>query len=534
MNLSQRFAALLGLFAGIFCAALVVLHWLQQQGLDRAAAATAQESRQQLSRALELHGQHLDMFSLDYSQWDELADYIKAPTPEWTDINIIPTLAKFEIDTVWICGPDGQLIYQSANATPLPALGHPSGNTSPDTPHFAHYYTQSQGQTYEIRVCPIQPSHDTQRKTRPLGWLIAARQLNSDYFASIGKTALSKITLCQNPQSCAQTAKAEKIQFTQSLPTLPGQPPLALCSEHNPTLLQIHADTDDEELLLVASHSILFIVALFLSISFWVIRPIALIKNSLTSGKLDLLTSIRTSRTEMGDLARIVRTHYAHQKALQENIDNNARLQRDLHDGVLQTIYASGMGLALTRNLVRENPDEAERRLDQAGLQLNQLIRDIRAYLNHLTPDSNPTLNLPESIHALVEWYKKLHPFDSEITISPALPADLPIQLKSELLLLLREAISNSLRHAHTDRLTIELAPTDAHHLKLTYHDDGIGFDPAKLTRQGHGLNNMKTRAHSLGGICEIISAPGKGTTITLRLPIHFSAVPFTPPPAHS
>ncbi len=525
MNLSQRFAALLGVFGGVFFGAIFVLHWLQNEELSESVSVIASTRRVQLDRALEQSRHDLSQFSLDYSLWDELVGYIAKPTPEWIAINITPSLEKFGIDKVWICEASGDLIYSASRATQpppdtVPPLAPNHLLAAPTGPIFSSYFTRLAGVLHEVHVSPIQPSADIQRKSRPLGWLIAARKCDDAYLKNISDLLGGTLSLCEQAHTCGSLITTDKILLTRKLDTLPGEAPAEFHYDYFPHELQHHMEADNKELMLLAGHGIFLIIALSFSVHFWVIRPLTLIKSSLTQANPELLIPIRSTRSEIGDLARIVRTHYAHQKALQENIDNNARLQRDLHDGVLQTIYAAGMGLALSRNLIRENPDEAERRLDQSGLQLNQLIRDIRAYLSHLTPDAHPALSLADSIHALIDWYKKLHPFEADLHLSPDLPLNIPIQIKSEILLLLREAISNSLRHAHTDRIIINLHPFAPHHLQLIFRDDGIGFDPTRLTHQGHGLNNMKTRAQELGGTCQIVSARGQGTTLTLTFPL--------------
>jgi signal transduction histidine kinase len=89
---------------------------------------------------------------------------------------------------------------------------------------------------------------------------------------------------------------------------------------------------------------------------------------------------------------------------------------------------------------------------------------------------------------------------------------------RRQLLLVFKEAITNTARHAHASRVRIDLALSEGE-LQLTIRDDGRGFDPS-LRRTGHGLASLSRRATELGGRLSIDSAPGRGTTIELRAPL--------------
>jgi signal transduction histidine kinase len=88
----------------------------------------------------------------------------------------------------------------------------------------------------------------------------------------------------------------------------------------------------------------------------------------------------------------------------------------------------------------------------------------------------------------------------------------------TEVVNILREAVSNSLRHAQARTVTVRAVRGDGV-VVLAVQDDGAGFEPV-LAGPGHGLGNMRARAAALGGTLEVISAPGKGTRVLLTLPV--------------
>jgi signal transduction histidine kinase len=89
----------------------------------------------------------------------------------------------------------------------------------------------------------------------------------------------------------------------------------------------------------------------------------------------------------------------------------------------------------------------------------------------------------------------------------------------AEVVSILREAISNSVRHGRAQTITLH-ARRSEESVVLEVQDDGQGFDLAASGSQGHGLANMQARSAALGGSLKITSAPGKGTRVLLTLPV--------------
>ncbi|MGZ4152175.1 MAG: sensor histidine kinase, partial [Actinomycetota bacterium] len=83
-----------------------------------------------------------------------------------------------------------------------------------------------------------------------------------------------------------------------------------------------------------------------------------------------------------------------------------------------------------------------------------------------------------------------------------------------------QEALSNARRHAGADRVRVRLAQCDGH-LELCIADDGRGFDPAGVGASGFGLRTMQERVSALGGTFALVSAPGAGTQVTVRVPLN-------------
>jgi signal transduction histidine kinase len=193
------------------------------------------------------------------------------------------------------------------------------------------------------------------------------------------------------------------------------------------------------------------------------------------------------------------------------------RIARDLHDVIVQRLYAAGMQLDLlarrpTRKLARA--DAA--RLAEAIDQLDASIADVRQVVRALrTPDPADTgADLAESVRGEVAIAGELLGFAPELRIDGELH-DVPADLADHTRAALREALSNVVRHSGAHQVSVHIGRDGA--LTMTVADDGCGI-PQGVTHRG--LKHLAERADAAGGRCEIDSSSATGTTITWTVPL--------------
>ncbi|HVT21470.1 MAG TPA: GAF domain-containing protein [Mycobacteriales bacterium] len=189
------------------------------------------------------------------------------------------------------------------------------------------------------------------------------------------------------------------------------------------------------------------------------------------------------------------------------------RIARDLHDLVIQRLFATGMSL---EGSLRGMPPEKAERVQRAVADLDATIREIRSAIFAL---QNPAPSAGESardaVLSLTRNYRETLGFDPSVTFAGPVDTLLPAGVAEQMLAVLREALSNVAKHAHASAVAVELR-ADSDSAELTVRDNGIGI-PAQVTRSG--LANMAARAKSLGGSCT--AEPGEsGTTVTWRVPL--------------
>jgi signal transduction histidine kinase len=199
-------------------------------------------------------------------------------------------------------------------------------------------------------------------------------------------------------------------------------------------------------------------------------------------------------------------------------VDERERIGKDLHDGIIQTLYAISLSLEDVPDLMDQDVAEASATVDRAIDTLNRAIADLRQFVVGLRPEAIDQADFNGLLAALVDQVRQNNVVEVELEL-PHERIELPAHARSELLQIAREALSNIARHAHatTARITVRL---DDDRLRLEVADDGIGFDASSTVPRGHlGLANMRDRAGALGGALEMGSGT-PGTTIIVTVPL--------------
>lgn len=201
-------------------------------------------------------------------------------------------------------------------------------------------------------------------------------------------------------------------------------------------------------------------------------------------------------------------------------MEERERIGMDLHDGVIQSIYAVGLTLEHARLLMSEDIEKAQESINQAISDLNSTIRDIRAYILDLRPRQLHDDNLMQGIQRLVSEFRANTLVDVTLHGPSDNLASLPDGQALALFHICQEALANVAKHARARHVEVSLWTT-AERALLEVHDDGRGFDAAHVRMTlGHGLSNMQTRARNVGGDVEISSEPGNGATVLAWVPI--------------
>ncbi|MDP1945990.1 MAG: PAS domain S-box protein [Nitrospirota bacterium] len=223
--------------------------------------------------------------------------------------------------------------------------------------------------------------------------------------------------------------------------------------------------------------------------------------------------------SDITERKRMEETLRQRERDLHAAIEERERISQDLHDGILQSLFAVGLSLETTKSMMslkeRKTSGPA---LAQAIDQLNRLMHEVRNFIAGLGSDLLQGKDLPTALHHMLETLTKSHSTHVRLKVEDRAAQALSAEQSLHLLLVIQEAVSNCIRHGHAQEATVSLKLLKQG-VRLSVRDNGCGFDSAASKGIGHGLANMAARAQKIGGRLTVLSKTNEGTRVVLDLP---------------
>jgi two-component sensor histidine kinase len=198
-------------------------------------------------------------------------------------------------------------------------------------------------------------------------------------------------------------------------------------------------------------------------------------------------------------------------------LEDRVRISRDLHDNVVQRLFATGMALdVLLRRVAADEAAGISRIIEQ----LDETIAEVRRAVFSLgSNDEERQGSLRQTVLELAARAEELGGLSVVPTVDVAVDTQLSSRIGAEMLSVIREALSNVVRHSHATRayLLVEVG-NKPEVLRIVVDDDGVGIDAQ--ASDGNGLRNLRSRAVSIGGSLEIVSSRQSGTRLTWVVPV--------------
>lgn len=541
MTIRTRFSLLIGCLLGAFLAGALLFRYSHEREATNVMESLRRERSDMLDRHLHLTGQPLRNFAEDYAQWDEMAAFVANPDPRWAEVNIQPSLANFQAQAAWVLRPDGTTAYG------VEQLGDPALREFPlrdprfltqlragRTLHFFHHVSAG---VIELRTGPILTSADSERRGAPLGWFIVARAWNPVFVEKLGEALQSRAVL--NLMHGLPVSRS--IHLDREFTDWDGSRVSILHVDYEPKALLELLESNRAELYVYFGMSAAVLVLIVFGVYRWVLTPLARFTEGLETRRIEAARDLLPRKDEYGRLARLMEDSFRQhdaltreieerrrtEQALQESEDElraalelRQRLARDLHDGVIQSIYAAGLGLETLRaDLRAAQPAAAEAKLDAAQRSLNQTIAEVRNFILGLEPATEPAKRqaFSHALASLAATLRSLHPVKIRLDLDAGAAGRLAPGHEVHLLQITREAVSNALRHGRAAEVVLALRRGSGAEIVYEVRDDGGGFDPVSV-RRGSGLANIAARAQEMAAQLSVHSAPGKGTRLVLQI----------------
>ncbi len=219
-------------------------------------------------------------------------------------------------------------------------------------------------------------------------------------------------------------------------------------------------------------------------------------------------------------VATAIDTAYLHERSESLAIaEERLQISREIHDGVAQVLaYVNTKAQAARELLDRGKQEQAGEQLDQLAAAAREVYTQVREGILALRLQPTAERTLAESVRDYAEHWQQRGSTTAEVEIEGDLQLRSEVQL--QIVRIIQEALTNVRKHAHATRVSIRLHRTDES-VEIRVVDNGRGFSPVEPSEgeDGFGLSVMRERAEEIGGMFELETAPGRGTSVRVVLP---------------
>ncbi len=206
-------------------------------------------------------------------------------------------------------------------------------------------------------------------------------------------------------------------------------------------------------------------------------------------------------------------------------LEERNRLARDLHDSVIQTIFSITLTAESARALLVKKPDRLPAQLERLQNLARSALSEMRALIFQLRPAALEEQGLVVALEKHLAVLRNKENFEIELQVSNTTETLLSAEHEQALYRIAQEALNNVIKHSQATHVWVKLA-TDSQKVVLIVKDNGMGFEPEKqsisknIGQKSFGVTSMTERAELVGGVLDIESQPGQGSTVTATLPL--------------
>ncbi len=531
--------------------AFSLIHFIEVEQQERALLNVyVEDFDEQVDRVMALHRESLETFNYDYSWWDEMVDFVAEPSDEAWLVMAEGVPEIFHVDLVWVYNLQGELVY-SVDLTQEDSHGGESPLSPEVVPtlvaedEFPVFFLRYHGEIIEVAAAPIHTSDDLERTGEVFGYLISARYWTEGHLEAMGQSLASKIEMLDaSPngdipgESMETFPEIGEVTVDNQGVDHNGRPVLAYSVHHIIPGLNQQADALDWYSGLVFVTVIFFSGVFIFCLIAWVILPLRRISNALESAEPEAelrsppvgkewerLTALisqsidqrKTLREEVAQRKETEDALVASEAALRDHMKEREALARDLHDGIIQSVYAAGLLVETAKLEMDRNPEESNSLLEEARKQLNQLISDVRSFIAGLVPKRLSNTTLAENIEFLALPLRRAG-IEVSIHVDKALQEGVSEEQRIHLVMILKELMSNATRHSDAKKIRVEIYLENGA-LMIKVHDHGPGFNNLPEDSNGSGLKNIQERADILGASFTYCRSEEGGGCACLTLP---------------
>ncbi|KAA9332087.1 tetratricopeptide repeat protein [Hymenobacter busanensis] len=205
---------------------------------------------------------------------------------------------------------------------------------------------------------------------------------------------------------------------------------------------------------------------------------------------------------------------------LEAEENERRRIGSDLHDGIGQLLTAAKLNLHALERQLGPQPQGPQELLDNALSVVDESFREVRGISHNLMPNALIRRGLVQAVRDFLSKLPNENGLRVEVEAFGLDDMRLDPTVESVLFRVIQELVQNIVKHAQASQISLQVIRNDDE-LTVMVEDNGVGFDPQALGPDaGIGLRNIQTRMDYLGGHAHFDAAPGRGTTVTLEVPL--------------
>ncbi len=366
MKVQTKVITLISLVASIFFLALYLIQLAEKQKTAEILTARKLEKSESFKKAIQSFESNLEVFAKDYTQWDEMVNFVKSKDSVWADENIDYSINTYHANAVWIFNPDLSPIY-SINNLQLPSID--SFPISKDkieklfkNGYFCHFFILINEEIFEIRGAPIQPSSDLQRLTMPAGFFFTARLWSKDFISEIALQTDSKVILRNikdgDGNNNSVKNKDYNITVSETLSGWNGEPIVKVISESDFPILRTSAEVFNKQIIALLAFSILVLIIVSFFLIFNVNNPLKIISKGLEEKNPALLTELAQDKAEFGKLSRLIIEFFSqkeqlideilYRKSIEKSLSKSEEKYRKIFENVQDIFYQTDLNGVIT------------------------------------------------------------------------------------------------------------------------------------------------------------------------------------------
>jgi signal transduction histidine kinase len=338
MKIQTKLFFLVFLIVCTFAASLILYMNIEGNIAVSLFSAEVQDKKLAFEKDLELRGKAIEALVYDYSDSDEMVNFIATDNKDWAKHNIDTRLLfNFDANAIWIYGPDSSLLYSVTN------LGYDESRERPLSKEafatlfmqkgLCHFFIDTPRGLMEIRGATVHPSTDKERKTPAQGYFFAGRLWDKDYIKQLSELTrgtVSIVPVAQKSPSISVQPEYGVIAFSKILNGWDNRPlrRLGVWSEY--TSIKDFIRISRVVFFIFSIFAAIILPLLLISVMRWVNMPLRLISNTLKTENCLYIDKMQKDKNEFGDIARLIYKFFRQKATLLKEIAERKKAEAEL------------------------------------------------------------------------------------------------------------------------------------------------------------------------------------------------------------